>query len=276
MSTARAEAFEKLLQIIEDLRKPEGGCPWDLKQTVQSMASSVIEEGFELVEAIEQEDDAGTCEELGDLMMVLALICQIAGEAGRFDMEQAATRVAEKIVRRHPHVFGDQEKAADSDAALVSWEAVKAEERAEKGVDQSALAGLPVALPALGRAARTCEKAIGSGFRWASPAGAFAKVQEELGELQEALESVDLESGAKVRLAGEQRERVEAELGDLLMSTAFFARYIGLDPERACRGALRRFEGRFRDMEATLPGPLGDCDLRTMMEAWEQAKSREA
>ncbi len=274
MPTPRAAAFEKLLQIIDSLREPDG-CPWDLKQTVESMATYVIEEGYELVEAIEQKDDAATCDELGDLLMVLALICRIAGESGRFDMEQAAERVAEKIVRRHPHVFGDRERADDADAALASWESVKAEEREGQAEDKSALAGLPLALPALGRAARTCEKAIGSGVRWASPAGAFAKVEEELGELREALAEVDLESGAKVRLAGEQRERVESELGDLFMSTAFFARYIGLDPERACREALRRFEGRFREMESGLPEPIAECDLTTLMAAWESAKRRE-
>jgi MazG family protein len=275
MPTPRATAFERLLQLIDSLREPDG-CPWDLKQTVQSMASCVIEEGYELVEAIEQNDDGATCDELGDLLMVLALICRIASEEGRFDMEQAAERVADKIVRRHPHVFGDRAKAKDSDEALASWESVKAEERAGKVEDQSALAGLPIALPALARAARTCEKAIGSGFRWKNPAGALAKVSEELAELRQALEPVDLEAGAKVRLAGKQRERVEEELGDLLMATAFFGRYIGLDPERACRGALRRFEGRFRDMEASLGVRIADCDLETLMEAWEAAKAREA
>ncbi len=273
MPTPRAAAFEHLLQLIDSLREPDG-CPWDLKQTVESMASCVIEEGFELVEAIEQGDDDATCDELGDLLLVLALICRIAGEAGRFDMQAASERVAAKIVRRHPHVFGEHPRAGDEDEALASWEAVKAEEREGQVADQSALAGLPIALPALARAARTCEKAIGSGFRWKSPAGAFSKVTEELEELREALDGVDLDAGPKVRLAGEQRERVEAELGDLLMATAFFARYIGLDPERACRTALRRFEGRFKDMESALGARIADCDLETLIDAWESAKTR--
>lgn len=273
MPTPRAAAFERLLKIIDDLREPDG-CPWDRKQTVESMAKYVIEEGFELVEAIEKQDDEATCDELGDLLMVLTLICRIASEAGRFDMQQAADKVADKIVRRHPHVFGEADKASDAEEALVSWESVKAEERAGGEGDSSVLAGLPLALPGLSRAARTCEKAIGAGFRWDNPAGAFEKVEEELVELREALAGVDLQSGAKVRLEGETLERVEAELGDLIMASAFFARYIGLDPERACRSALRRFEARFRHMESNLDGPMGDKDLPTLMAAWESAKQQ--
>lgn len=272
MSSSRSEALENLLSLIDDLRAKEGGCPWDLKQTVKSMATYVIEEGYELVEAIENEDDAATAEELGDLMMVLALICRIASEAGRFDMQQAADTVAEKIVRRHPHVFGDKDKAGDADEALANWEAVKADERKDGKEDDSVLAGLPVALPALARAGRTCEKAIGAGFRWATPAGAFAKIVEELDELREAMEGQDLDAAAKVRFHGDQLTRVEAELGDLIMASAFFGRYIGIDPERACRSALRRFEERFRHMEGQLPGPMGEQSLETMMAAWASAK----
>ncbi|MCL4135897.1 UNVERIFIED_CONTAM: hypothetical protein GTU68_051639 [Idotea baltica] len=227
------------------------------------MATYVIEEGYELVEAIEREDDNATQEELGDLLMVLALICRIASENGRFDMQQAADTVAEKIVRRHPHVFGGKDKAGDADEALANWEAVKAEEREGGKEDASVLAGLPVALPALARAGRTCEKAIGAGFRWATPAGAFAKVEEELAELRQAMEGQDLDL-----------TRVEDELGDLLMAGAFFGRYIGIDPERACRSALRRFEERFRLMESELPGAVGDENLDTLMAAWGAAKAK--
>lgn len=270
MSSSRAEAFEGLLQVVDSLREPDG-CPWDRKQTVRSMAKYVIEEAYELVEAIEEDDDAHTQEELGDLLMVLTMICRIAGETGRFDIEGAARGIHEKIVRRHPHVFGDA-KAEDADEALASWEAVKGEERREQEVDASALAGLPVALPALTRAARTCDKAVGSGFRWDSAEGAWAKVEEELGELRDALESTDLSAKPKLKLQGETKARVEAELGDLLMATAFFGRYVGLDPEAVCRAALRRFEGRFRSMEEGLGGPIADFDLPELMGAWAAAK----
>ena len=269
MTTTRAEALERLLQIVDALREPDG-CPWDLKQTVPSMATYVIEEAYELVEAIEREDDAATAEELGDLLMVLALICRIAGEAGRFDIAGAADGIREKVVRRHPHVFGDRE-AEDAEAALASWEAVKREEREQAEVDSSALAGLPVALPALGRAARVSEKAVAAGFRWDDAAGAWAKVEEELIELREALEGSDL-AAAKVRFEGAVKERVEAELGDLLMAGAFFAQYVGLDPERACRAALRRFEERFRRMEEELDGPIDAHALPQLTAAWEAAK----
>jgi MazG family protein len=259
MSTPRAAALEKLLSVVDALREPDG-CPWDRKQTVTSMARYVLEEGYELVEAIEQGDDGATCEELGDCLMVLAMI-------GR---ERAAEGVAEKLVRRHPHVFGEVD-APDAEAALASWEAVKSAEREAKGVDASALAGLARGLPALARASRTCEKAIGAGFRWDTAAGALAKVEEELGELLGALEGVDLEQ-PKPRPEGEARERVEAELGDLLMATGFLARYLGLDPEAALREALRRFEARFRAMEERLEGGLAGADLERMMAAWEAAK----
>ena len=203
-------------------------------------------------------------------MMVLAMIGRIASEEGRFDLEQAAEGVADKLVRRHPHVFGGAD-AEDAEEALERWEAVKSAERAEKGEDTSALAGLPRGLPALARASRTCEKAIGSGFRWDTAAGALAKVEEELDELRGALEGVDLDR-PKPRPEGPARERVEAELGDLLMATGFFARYLGLDPEACLREALRRFEGRFRAMEARLEGPLSEQGLERLMEAWEAAK----
>lgn len=271
MSTPRALALEKLLTIVDSLREPDG-CPWDRKQTVTTMAKYVLEEGYELVEAIEQGDDLATQEELGDLLMVLAMICRIASESQRFDIEQAAETVAEKLVRRHPHVFGDQDAAEDAEAALASWESVKSAERKAKGVDASALAGLPLGLPALARAARTCEKAIGSGFRWDTAAGAFAKVEEELGELRAALAPVDLDA-VKVRPVGSDKEQVEAELGDLLMASAFFARYLGLDPEACLREALRRFESRFREMESSLDGPIADHDLPALMAAWEAAKA---
>lgn len=269
MTTARAAALEKLLSVVDALREPDG-CPWDRKQTVTTMARYVLEEGYELVEAIEQGDDAATCEELGDCLMVLAMIGRIASEEGRFDLERAAEGVADKLVRRHPHVFGELE-AGDAEEALERWEAVKSAEREAKGEDASALAGLPRGLPALARASRTCEKAIGSGFRWDTARGALAKVEEELEELRGALAEVDLDQ-AKPRPEGAVRERVEAELGDLLMATGFLARYLGLDPEAALREALRRFEARFRAMEARLDGPLAEQGLERLMEAWEAAK----
>ncbi|MFT7669520.1 MAG: MazG family protein [Planctomycetota bacterium] len=271
MTSKRSEALEQLLQVVDALREP-GGCPWDRKQTVRSMAKFVLEEAYELVEAIELEDDAHTCEELGDLLMVLALISRIAQEAGRFDIEAATRAVHEKMIRRHPHVFGDKE-AGDAEEALASWNSVKDEERAGQAADTSVLAGLPIGMPALSRAAGTCDKAVGASFRWKTAAGAWAKVEEELGELREALATTDLDAGPKTRMQGETLQRVQDELGDLLMATAFFGRYVGLDPEEALRSALRRFEGRFRHMEEQLDGPINSFDLPELMAAWSTAKS---
>lgn len=270
MSTSRSEALEKLLCIIDALREPEG-CPWDRKQTVKSMASFVIEEGYELIEAIENDDDEGTVEELGDVLMVLFLIARIASEGGRFDIERAAREVSEKLVRRHPHVFGDQQ-ADDADAVLVNWEAIKKEERQDAEKDASALAGLPIALPALLRAARACGKARSVGFQWETAVGAFEKVGEELGELTEALAETDLGAEPRVKLDPETKARVSEELGDLLMAGAFLGDYLRIDPEEACREALRRFETRFRHMESGLEGELTGRSLEELMAAWGVAK----
>jgi tetrapyrrole methylase family protein / MazG family protein len=274
MSTPRTEALEKLLGIIDRLREPDG-CPWDREQTVATMAEFVLEEGFELVEAIETGDDSGTMEELGDLLMVLLMICRIADEGGRFDISRAASTVSEKLIRRHPHVFGEAE-VKDSREVLANWEAIKKTERVEEQKDASALAGVPLALPALQRADRLCEKAVSAGFRWNNAAGAWAKLEEEVGELRTELEHLDLESSEPVKLEGELRERVEAELGDLLLAGAFLGTYLELDPEKACRAALRRFEKRFRRLEEDLGGNLSDRSLEELIAAWGEAKRHTA
>ncbi|MDP6537958.1 MAG: nucleoside triphosphate pyrophosphohydrolase [Planctomycetota bacterium] len=265
----RLRAIGRLLEIVDRLREP-GGCPWDREQTVDSMASHLIEEAHELVEAVDAGDDGETVEEAGDVLMVLALICRIAGEEERFDLADAARTVSEKLVRRHPHVFGEAE-ASDPEHVLRQWEEIKADERREKGGDESALAGVPRSLPALQRAARTCGRAVATGFRWASAAGALEKVGEEIDELREALAGVDLDREA-VDPNDLERERVEAELGDVLLATAFLADYLGIDPERACRGALGRFEDRFRFMEGRFGGALGQRSLEELTAAWSAAK----
>jgi ATP diphosphatase len=240
------------------------------------MATFELEEGFELVEAIENDDDAGTVEELGDVLMVLVLIARIATEEGRFDIEGAAQAVTQKLIRRHPHVFGEA-RAEDSDEALKNWEAIKKEERREREEDASALAGLPLALPALLRAARTSSKARSAGFRWKSPAGALEKLSEELAELHEALEGADLEGAgpgeSRIQLDPGTLARASEELGDLLLSAAILGDYLRIDPEAACRGALRRFEARFRHMETSLGGDLHGPSLEELLAAWQEAKS---
>jgi MazG family protein len=256
----RLDALERLLAIVDRLRAPDG-CPWDREQTVESMASSLVEEAHELVEAIETRSEAATIEEAGDLLMVVFLIGRIAQDDERFDLGDAARAVGDKLVRRHPHVFGDLE-VTGSEHVVANWERIKAAERAEKSEDASALAGVPAALPALQRAARIGAKAVAAGFRWESPAGALAKVEEEVRELRAAFDSGD-------------RARLAAELGDVLMATAFLASYLDLDAERATRDALRRFESRFRAMEAELGAGAREATLERWMAAWRAAKARE-
>lgn len=258
---ARLDAVARVLAIVDRLRAPEDGCPWDLEQTVRSMASSLTEESFEALEAIDLGDDEGTVEELGDLLMVIALIARIASEEGRFDLARIGQGVADKLVRRHPHVFGDVE-VDGAEVAVRNWERIKQGERREKESDSSALAGVPVALPALQRADRLGQKAISAGFRWTDERGALAKLREEVHELEQELgrEEVD-------------HEAVARELGDVLLAGALLGRYLDIDPEGAAREAVRRFEARFRAMEAAVDGPLADRTLPELVEAWTQAKS---
>jgi MazG family protein len=274
----RALAFARLLAVVDALRAPDG-CPWDREQTLATMAPHLVEEAHEAVEAVEAGSDAQVAEECGDVLMVVALLCRIAEQQNRFDLAAAAQGIAEKLVRRHPHVFGDV-VAEDSGTVLANWEAIKQRERAGRAEDASALAGVPVALPALQRASRVGGKAIAAGFRWESPAGALAKLREELRELEGALAEVDLSQADPARdgLAGasaEQRAAVEHELGDVLIAAAFLGRYLGVDAERACRAAVRRFESRFRATEAMLERPMKEYPLDELLQAWQRAKQAE-
>lgn len=270
----RADALRKLLAIVDRLRAPDG-CPWDREQTLKSVAPHLVEEAHELVEAIETGDEAHTIEEAGDLLMGIALLARIAEQAGRFGLADVALGVSDKLVRRHPHVFGDVQ-AANADEALRNWEAIKRRERADKKEDASALAGVPVALPALQRAHRVGNKAIQAGFRWDDVAGALAKVREEVDELAQEIDAAKLVHARDAKPTDAQRERLEHELGDVLIAAAFLGNYLRLDPERSAREALRRFERRFREMEASLGRPLGDASLDEMMAAWRRAKANEA
>ena len=264
----RVESFDRMLGIVDRLRAPDG-CPWDRKQTVETMAPHLIEEAYELLEAVECGSDQDVIEEAGDVMMVVAMICRIAEEAGRFDLGDASRAIAEKLVRRHPHVFGE-EQITDADEVVGRWEAIKKAEREEKAEDSSALAGVPKGLPALQRARRTCEKAAAAGFAWEDARGALAKLKEEVGELEAELEGVSGEAD----LEGEHEARVIAELGDVLLAGAHLGRYLGVDPEGACREAVRRFEGRFRSMESSLgKGGVTGRPLAELLAAWEVAKA---
>lgn len=262
---ARLEATKRLLEIVDRLRDPDG-CPWDRKQTPESMAPHAVEEVHELREALETGDDRAAGEEAGDALMGIAMILRIGEETGRFDWAKACEEVSDKLIRRHPHVFSDAE-AKTAGQVLETWEEIKKQERADRESDTSALAGVPKTLPALHRAKRMCEKSIAAGFAWKDARGALSKIREEVAELEEVFPV-----SAASELTDEARERVEDELGDVLMATAFFGHYAGLDAERLCNRALARFEKRFRHMEGEIPGDLKKHSLDDLMSAWERAK----
>jgi len=251
------ERFDELVQIMERLRAP-GGCPWDREQTHQSIRKYVIEEAYEVAEAIDRDDPQELCSELGDLLLQVVFHAQMAREAGRFDVDDVCRAVVEKMRRRHPHVFGD---VAVSGAAEVvrNWEQIKARERGEAA---SAVDGVPRALPALQRAERIGEKAARVGFDWPDAAGVLAKVDEERAELAHAMTQDD-------------RQRVADELGDLLLATANLARKLDIEPERALSSAIDRFERRFRSVETTARAEgrdLAALPAEELDRRWQRAK----
>ena len=254
----------ELLGIVYRLRDPDG-CPWDRSQSVDSMALNLVEEACETHEAVANAGDAEIAEELGDTLMNVLLIARIAEQEGRFDLAAVAAGIAEKLVRRHPHVFGDRQ-AADQQEALASWNEAKSQEKAattEGGAPHgSVLDGVPEALPALGAALRTGEKAARVGFDWPDANGALLKLDEELAELRAAVASGD-------------RARIEDELGDVLFSAANVARKQGLDPELALRRAIGKFRRRFLVVERALGDRLGTASLEEMERHWLAATRRE-
>jgi tetrapyrrole methylase family protein/MazG family protein len=269
-SDPRIQALRWLVGVVDRLRAPDG-CPWDRKQTEASMAPNLVEEAHELVEAIETAGAAESEEEVGDVLMNVVLVCKIAMESDRYDLASAAQKVAEKLVRRHPHVFGTR-GAASAEEALARWEAVKKSERGASAKDDSALAGIPRGLPALQRAGRVCDKAIAAGFRWQDAGGALAKLREEIMELEAVLPSEALARREILELDATRREAVAHELGDVLLAAAHLARYVGLEPEQLAREAVRRFEARFRVMERELGGSLTGRALDELLAAWGRAK----
>ena len=222
------------------------------------MAPHLLEEAFEAVEAIQKADAEESCEELGDVLMNVLMIAQIASESGRFNSEDVARTISDKLVRRHPHVFGDV-VAQDSDAVLQNWEQIKKSEKGEK--PRGALDGVPVSLPALQQALRIGEKAHRTGFDWPDAQGPRAKLDEELGEMDEALASGD-------------RACAEDELGDVLFSLVNVARHAGINPEMALRRTSQRFRSRFQLVEQALGDRLMDSSLAEKEAAWEDAKKR--
>lgn len=265
-----SEAFDALVATMDRLRDP-GGCPWDREQTIDTIRTFLLEETYEVLEALDKDDAAKCREELGDLLFQVVFISRLYQERGDFTVDDAARGIADKLVRRHPHVFGDT-PAGSAGETLKRWEAIKRAER--KGTaDSSALSGVPRELPSLLRAYRLGVKAALVGFDWAKLEEVWAKVEEEMAELRSAMSG--LPSGAAhAATSAEARE----EVGDLLFAVANLARKLGIDPEDALRGTNDKFIRRFHHVEKRLEergkGPA-ESTLEEMDALWNEAKDLE-
>ena len=245
-----------LLQIMEILRG-EGGCPWDREQTHASLRKDFIEETYEAVEAIDQEDAAMLREELGDVLLQVVFHASMARQAGCFTFDDVVDGVCKKLVFRHPHVFGTVD-AKDPDGALSAWDAQKREEKGQRTAGD-ALDSVARALPALTRAAKLQSKAAKAGFDWRDAAPAMDKLSEELGEFQTAVR---------------EGSNIEEELGDLLFAAVKAGRFAGVDGETALQKACEKFIRRFRRVETLAPAPLSELDVPALEELWARAKTQ--
>ncbi|MEN3930850.1 nucleoside triphosphate pyrophosphohydrolase [Microvirga sp. W0021] len=262
-----------LIAIMKALRTPETGCPWDLEQTFKTITQYTIEETYEVVDAIERQDMPDLKEELGDLLLQVVFYTQMASEENQFDFGDVVEAITRKLIRRHPHVFGN---ARDLTPAQVKelWDEIKAEEKREKAIERQKfglensssrkyyLDDIPQPFPALIRADKLTSKAAKVGFDWPTTAEVVAKIKEELAEVEEALETTN-------------HDHVEAEIGDLLFSVANLARHLKIDPESALRRTNKKFESRFKWIEQQLAEKglsLSDSNLQEMDMLWNEAK----
>ena len=251
--------FARLVAVMDTLRDP-GGCPWDRDQDLESLKPFLIEEAYEVLEAMDRSGEEH-CEELGDLLLQIVFHSRLRRERGEFSIDDVTAAICEKLVRRHPHVFGDVEVSTAKEV-LANWE----QQKEREGKPGGTLGGVPKTLPALLRAQRTTGKASSLGFDWPDRSGPLAKVREELAELEAAAE------------AGEPVERLRHELGDLLFSVVNLARHLDIDAEGALGGTTERFVRRFRSVQAEIEGAgrsLADASLEEMDAAWDRAKTEE-
>jgi len=256
----------RLIEIMAALRTPGSGCPWDLEQTFRTIAPYTLEEAYEVADAIARGDLSDLKDELGDLLLQVAFHARMAEEQGAFDFGDVVETITAKLVRRHPHVFADAE-GRTAKAVEGLWERIKAEEKAERGemAPVAALAGVPVALPALTRALKLQDKAGGVGFDWNDPRAVLAKIREEADEIEAELDSTDKAAAA-------------AEVGDLLFAVVNLARHLGADPEDVLRQTNLKFERRFGSIERALAArgkTPKDATLAEMDALWDEAKTAE-
>lgn len=254
-------SFDELVRLMSTLRGPNG-CPWDREQTLDDLKPFVIEEAYEVVDAVDRNDRRALLEEVGDLLMEAVFIAEIAREEGSFDIYDSVTAIHDKLVRRHPHVFADVE-VSGADEVITNWEKLKNEER--KAENKSVLSGVPQALPALLKGSRLTEKAARVGFDWRRTEDVFHKVEEEIGELRQAVDRGD-------------KAEMQSELGDLLFTIANVARKLDVNPEEALQSTNRKFMRRFESMERTVRGQgknLDQLSLEEMDKLWDEAKAAE-
>ncbi len=253
--------FQKLVDIMARLRAP-GGCPWDREQTLESLRGFVLEETYEVLDAIDRADHDDLRGEIGDLLFEGVFLAQIETDEERFTVADSLRHIAEKLIRRHPHVFGDTAGVTTPGQVLEQWEQIKAKEQQHEGRTQAVLAGVPKAMPALARANEISTRVAAVGFDWAKTDDVIAKIEEEVAELREAA-------------AHESRERAEEEMGDLLFSISNLARKLGIEPESALRKANEKFTARFTALEVIFRDrglSVHDATLEEMEAVWQEVK----
>lgn len=257
--------IDRLIGIMARLRNPDGGCAWDLEQTFATIAPYTVEEAYEVADAIERGDLSDLREELGDLLLQVVFHSRMAQEEGAFAFDDVANAISEKMIRRHPHVFGGDEQRTSAEQTRA-WEVIKAQEREKKGRNASLLDDVPVGLPALTRAVKLTARAARVGFDWPDVSFVFDKLREETAELEAEID------------AGAEPQRLRDELGDILFVCANLARKLDLEPEDALRSTNAKFARRFRFIEAELAkqGKTADqSDLAEMDALWDAAKAKE-
>ena len=257
--------WEDFLEIMKLLRSP-GGCPWDAEQTHASIRRNFLEETYEVLDALDRDDPHAMCEELGDVLMQVVFHTQIETERGHFTRDDVVDGVAQKLVYRHPHVFGGTMQADNSEQVLVNWEVLKRQEKGQRSTSD-AIESVPHTLPALWRAEKVQSKTAKAGFDWKDAVSALTKLEEEVRELREALESgKDTDAPHGIR----------EEVGDTLFMAAKVAQMTGVDPEDALHRACDKFDARFRQVEAGADKPLSECSEEELLALWRAAKQQES